>query len=147
MGRAGRRSPARRTMRNSTAAGLRADLQLQRTGSAASSRQCTLAGSSAGPTRIELRCGTFWGASSSKGLIPPISLSLSTVVGGWREPHRRAEALVIHGRHCLPRGASASEERWEPMRTRRSPPATADFSFQLSLGSCRVTDASVPILQ
>jgi hypothetical protein len=55
-----------------------------------------------------------------------MSLSLSACAGG-----RRAEALVTHGRHCLPRGAPASEERWEPMRTRQFLPAVADFSFHL----------------
>jgi hypothetical protein len=38
-------------------------------------------------------------------------------------PHRGAEALATRGRHCSPRGAPPTEERWGSMRTRRSPPA------------------------
>jgi hypothetical protein len=42
---------------------------------------------------------------------------------GQEGRHRRAEVPVTHARHRVPRGASPTEERWEPMRTRRSPPA------------------------
>jgi hypothetical protein len=42
---------------------------------------------------------------------------------GQEDPHRRAEALVTHGRHRISRRTSPTEKRWEPTRTRRSPPA------------------------
>jgi hypothetical protein len=50
-------------------------------------------------------------------------LSLSARAEGMR-----AEALVTHGRHHLPRGALALEKRRGPTRTRQSPPADIEGS-------------------
>jgi hypothetical protein len=110
-------------------------LRLRRVGGAASSCCQT----SAGIAPFGFVGGRPSGSSSSKQPIPPTPLSLFSRAG--------AETRVTHGRYRLSRDVSASEEQWEPVPTRRSPPEASDFSFQLLLGSCCVTCASMPILR